>query len=97
MSGADHALLHDARGRVRIVRLEPLREGGWRAHEIAPDGSPHVLEAWEVLHPHEVATRRLSLAEARQALREWEQAFHLSQSYVVRPFSPLKAWNEKWG
>ena len=92
-----YALLHDALGKARIVRLEAAEGEGWRAVDVELAGQPHVLEPWEILHPHKIATRRLSLEEARQALKEWEEAYQLSQSYVVRPYSPLRAWTGKWG
>lgn len=97
MEDRSYALLHDDHGEARIVRLEAAGGGGWRAVDLERAEQPHVLEPWEILHPHEIATRRLTLEEARQALKEWEAAFHLSQSYVVRPYSPLRAWTDKWG
>ncbi len=97
MTADDHALLHDRTGRARIVRLEPAGRGFWRAVDIEREELPHLLEPWEIVHPHEIASRRLTLAEAQQALKEWEAAYSLSQSYVVRPYSPLRAWNDKWG
>ncbi len=96
MSEHAFALLHDDHGLARIVRLDE-KDGHWRAFDIAQEDQPHAIESWELVHPHDLATRRLTLEEAREALREWEEAFSLSQSFVVRPYSPLKSWNDKWG
>lgn len=91
-----YALIHDDHGLARIVRLEQA-DAHWRAIDIEHEDQPHVLQPWELVHPHDLATRRLTLEEARQALAEWQAAFSLSQSYVVRPYCPLRDWNQRWG
>jgi hypothetical protein len=91
----DYALYRDHNGRTGVVRLKP--EGGsWRV--VAVEAG---LLSRERIRDHvkrdDLSSRLLTRAEAILALREWEAAYRLSQAYVVRPYSPLKAWRARWG
>ena len=90
----DFALYRDNDGRTGILRLQPEGEG-WRVIGIE-EGLVRSPLAKHVSHA-DLSTRLLTREEASLAFREWQAALRLSQSYVVRPFSPIKAWQARWG
>lgn len=90
----DFALFRDNDGRTGILHLKPEGEG-WRVIALEEGMACRPLTG-HVTHS-DLSTRLLTREEATLAFREWQAALRLSQSYVVRPFSPIKAWQARWG